>query len=225
MSAVTRRFAEQRWLLDNTIRAVGMDWDQPRSIYLAAPLRPGGQRGLRRDPPAHTKLADASPTFEAVARRREAKAQAAEKDGASRDRARSYFMAASTGPPRSGRSTRTTSRTGSTTSESASATRNTPRSADHHVEPAWIPLPDGSRLPAWFHLPPGYRAGASRVVSLPGMDSFKGIGRRDVRRPVAVDGHRRAGARRAGPVRKPRPRDLLQHGRRGWRRERPPSTG
>jgi len=37
---VTRRFTEQRWLLDNTIRAVGMDWDQPRSIYLSAPCGP-----------------------------------------------------------------------------------------------------------------------------------------------------------------------------------------
>src|SRR3989442_2739312 len=31
---LTRRWTEQRWLLDNTIRSVGMDWDQPRSIYL-----------------------------------------------------------------------------------------------------------------------------------------------------------------------------------------------
>src|SRR2546425_6474663 len=32
---LTRRWTEQRWLLDNTIRSVGMDWDQPRSIYLS----------------------------------------------------------------------------------------------------------------------------------------------------------------------------------------------
>ena len=37
---LTRRWTEQRWLLDNTIRAVGMDWDQPRSTYLAAPCGP-----------------------------------------------------------------------------------------------------------------------------------------------------------------------------------------
>src|SRR5215471_4960314 len=35
--AMTRRFAEQRWALDNIIRANGIDWDQPRSIYLSAP--------------------------------------------------------------------------------------------------------------------------------------------------------------------------------------------
>ena len=38
---LTRRWTEQRWLLDSTIRSVGMDWDQPRSVYLAAPCGPG----------------------------------------------------------------------------------------------------------------------------------------------------------------------------------------
>jgi hypothetical protein len=36
-AATTRRFTEQRWTLDNIIRANGIDWDQPRSIYLSAP--------------------------------------------------------------------------------------------------------------------------------------------------------------------------------------------
>src|SRR5881296_1793798 len=78
---LTRRWTEQRWLLDNIIRSVGMDWDQPRSIYLSTPM--GGEAsadfaGIRQ---RITKLADASPAFEAVARRREAKADAAEQDG------------------------------------------------------------------------------------------------------------------------------------------------
>ena len=32
-----RRFSEQRWSIDNIIQANGIDWDQPRSIYLHAP--------------------------------------------------------------------------------------------------------------------------------------------------------------------------------------------
>ena len=56
--------------------------------------------------------------------------------------------------------------------------------ADHHVEAAWIPLPDGQSLPGWFHLPPDYRGGRIPVViSLPGMDSFKEMG-------VALNGDR-----------------------------------
>ena len=32
-----RRWIEQRWLIDNIIRANGIDWDPPRSVYLWAP--------------------------------------------------------------------------------------------------------------------------------------------------------------------------------------------
>jgi len=91
---VTRRWTEQRWLLDNTIRAVGMDWDQPRSMYLSSPMGPEAQAdfvGIRQ---RITKLADASPAFEAVARRREAKAEAAERDGNLVTARDNFFMAA-----------------------------------------------------------------------------------------------------------------------------------
>src|SRR5207244_12800142 len=37
----TRRWTEQRWLLDNTIRSVGGDRDQPRSVNYSAPRGPG----------------------------------------------------------------------------------------------------------------------------------------------------------------------------------------
>src|SRR5579872_1818740 len=33
-----RRFEEQRWVLDNIIHSVGLDWDQPRTIYWNAPI-------------------------------------------------------------------------------------------------------------------------------------------------------------------------------------------
>src|SRR3979411_2543887 len=35
-----KRFQEQRWVLDNIIRANGIDWDQPRLPGLAAALGP-----------------------------------------------------------------------------------------------------------------------------------------------------------------------------------------
>ena len=47
-----RRFQEQRWLLDNIIRANGIDWDQPRSLYLNGPCGSRGQRRFRRHPRA-----------------------------------------------------------------------------------------------------------------------------------------------------------------------------
>jgi dienelactone hydrolase len=174
---VTRRFTEQRWLLDNTIRTVGMDWDQPRSIYLSSPCGPEANADFAAIRQRITKLADASPAFEAVARRREAKAQAAEKEGAAVTARESYFMAAihwgaAQWPidENDGQNRFYNQRKRECYTQYASL-------ADHHVEPAWIPLPDGKSLPAWFHLPPGYQGGRIPVVvSLPGMDSFKEIG-------------------------------------------------
>src|SRR5437899_8214640 len=43
---MTRRWIEQRWLLDNPIRSVGMDWEQPRSVYLSAPCGPQAAAGF-----------------------------------------------------------------------------------------------------------------------------------------------------------------------------------
>src|SRR5215471_6941861 len=74
---LTKRWTEQRWLLDNTIRSVGMDWDQPRSIYLSTPCGPEANADFAAIRQRITKLADASSAFEAVARRREARARAA----------------------------------------------------------------------------------------------------------------------------------------------------
>ncbi len=91
---VTRRWTAQRWLLDNTIRSVGMDWDQPRSLYLSAPCGPEANADFAGIRQRITKLADASPAFEAVARRREAKAEAAEQDGNPVTARENYFMAA-----------------------------------------------------------------------------------------------------------------------------------
>src|SRR5439155_12235063 len=88
----TRRFREQRWLIDNTIRSVGMDWDQPRSIYLSAPCGPEANADFAAIRQRITKLADAAPAFEAVARRREAKARAAEQNGDLVTARDSYFM-------------------------------------------------------------------------------------------------------------------------------------
>src|SRR5467141_597870 len=73
---LTRRWTEQRWLLDNTIRSVGMDWDQPRSAYLSAPCGPQAAADFALVRSRIQKYADAAPAFEAVGRRREGAARA-----------------------------------------------------------------------------------------------------------------------------------------------------
>jgi len=174
---ITRRWTEQRWLLDNTIRSVGMDWDQPRSIYLSAPCGPEASAdfaGLRQ---RITKLADASPAFEAVARRREAKAQAAEHDQNLVTARENYYMASIHWGAAQWPIDENNEQNRFYNQKKRECFTQYAKLADHRVEAAWIPLPGGKSLPGWLHLPPSYRGGrVPALVSLPGMDSFKEMG-------------------------------------------------
>jgi hypothetical protein len=90
----TKRFGEQRWALDNIIRANGIDWDQPRSIYLSSPCGVEANADFAAIRTSVQKLADISPAFENIARRREAKARAAENDGYAITARDNWYMAA-----------------------------------------------------------------------------------------------------------------------------------
>jgi hypothetical protein len=54
---VMRRWTEQRWLLDNISRSIGLDWDQPRTITCNTPggwYLPPPERVLWSRPPAES---------------------------------------------------------------------------------------------------------------------------------------------------------------------------
>ena len=91
---MTKRFAEQRWALDNIIRANGIDWDQPRSLYLSAPCGVEAGADFAAIRARVQKMADIGPAFESTAKRREAKARAAETDGNLVTACDNWFMAA-----------------------------------------------------------------------------------------------------------------------------------
>src|SRR6516225_3731285 len=80
-AATTKRFAEQRWALDNIIRANGIDWDQPRSIYLSSPCGVEANADFAAIRSRVQKMADIGPAFESTAKRREAKAPEAAAEG------------------------------------------------------------------------------------------------------------------------------------------------
>ena len=91
---LTRRWTEQRWLIDNIIRSVGIDWDQPRSINYNAPCGPEANPDFAAIRERVKKYADISPAFETAAKRREAKARAAEEAGETVTARQNYFIAA-----------------------------------------------------------------------------------------------------------------------------------
>jgi dienelactone hydrolase len=171
--AMTKRFAEQRWTLDNIIRANGIDWDQPRSIYLSAPCGVEATADFAAIRARVQKMADIGPAFESTARRREGKARAAEADGNPVTARDNWFMAAI----HYGAAEWPYDDSGKKHIELHQKKRECygqyARLADHKVEAVSIPF-KGKALPAWFHLPPGIgSAKVPVVIVIPGMDSFK----------------------------------------------------
>ena len=171
-----QRFIEQRWLLDQTIRANGMDWDQPRSIYLSAPSGPEANAdfvGLRM---RIQKLADAAGAFEAVAKRREARAKEFEKNGHIISARENYFMASIHWGGAMWTLDELSEQNIAYNQRKRECYANYARLAANRVEEVWIPF-GGKALPAWFHLPDDYKGGKiPAVVSIPGMDSLKESG-------------------------------------------------
>jgi len=175
VAATTKRFSQQRWALDNIIRANGIDWDQPRSIYLSAPCGVEANADFAAIRARVQKMADIGPAFESTAKRREAKARAAEADGNPVTARDNWYMAAihygaaewpydDSGPQHV-----------ELHNKKRECFSNYAQLADHKIEAVSIPFKTKS-IPGWFHLPPGYSGGKVPVViAIPGMDSFKEI--------------------------------------------------
>lgn len=182
-----RRFEEQRWLIDNVIRANGIDWDQSRSVYLSAPCGAEAAADFAAVRLRVQKLADATPAFEAVAKRREGRARAFEAEDANVSARDNYFMAAihyGAAMWPIDESNAQNIALNQHKRDCYSAYARLASSIDHRVEEAWIPVGGGKNIPGWFHLPYGYTGGRiPAVVVIPGMDSFKEIG-------VALNGDR-----------------------------------
>jgi dienelactone hydrolase len=171
-----QRFIDQRWLLDQVIRANGIDWDQPRSFYLSGPC--GAEAGadfagLRA---RVQKLADAANAFEAIAKRREARAKEFEEQGALVSARDNYFMAAIHWGGAMWTLDESSEQNCAYNQRKRECYASYARLAANTVEEVWIPFGD-TFLPAWFHLPYDYDSGTvPAVVSIPGMDSFKESG-------------------------------------------------
>jgi dienelactone hydrolase len=118
-------------------------------------------------------MADIGPAFEAVARRREAKAKAAEDDGHTVTARDNYFMAAIHWAAAQWPYDQNNDSNVAFNQKKRACFTKYAALADHPVEAAWIPLQD-KVIPAWFHLPANYKGGRiPAVIAVPGMDSFK----------------------------------------------------
>jgi dienelactone hydrolase len=169
----TRRWIAQRWLIDNVIRSVGIDWDQPRSINYNAPCGPEANADFAGIRERVKKYADISPAFESAARRREAKARSAEAATQWVTARQNYFIAAIQYAAAQWPHDENNEKNVALNERKRDCYARYAQYADHRVEAAWVPF-EGKALPGWLHLPVGYSGGRiPAVVSIPGMDGFK----------------------------------------------------
>ena len=170
-----RRFVEQRWLLDNIIRANGIDWDQPRTVYLNAPLGLEATTDFAAIRARVQKFADCSPAFQAAGRRREARAIEAKEAGNNVTARENFLMAAVHWGAAQWPFDENNEENLFCNERKRECYKAYAALAAHRIEEVWIPF-KGWKLPAWLHLPPGYQGGKLPVVvTIPGMDSFKEI--------------------------------------------------
>jgi dienelactone hydrolase len=170
-----RRFGEQRWVIDNIIRANGIDWDQPRSLYIHAPCGIEANADFAGIRERVKKMADIGPAFAAVARRREAKANAAAQADRKITARDNFFMAAVHWGAAQWPYDENDETNIDFNNKKRECYAKYAALADHHVEAVWVPF-KGKAIPAWLHLPPNYSSGKLPVViAIPGMDSYKEI--------------------------------------------------
>jgi dienelactone hydrolase len=171
---VVRRFVEQRWLLDNVIQANGIDWDQPRTTYLNAPLGLMASGDFAAIRLRVKKFADCAPAFQAAARRREAIARAALDAGELVAARENYMVAAVHWGAAQWPYDENNAENLHCNQRKRECYAHYAKLAAHPVEEVWIPFND-TALPGWLHLPPGAKGKVPVVVTIPGMDSFKEI--------------------------------------------------
>lgn len=168
----TRRLREQRWLVDLTIRQVGVDWDQGRTRYTAYPAGPDAEPDFQRIRERVRKLGDVHREFAAAAARRERCSIEAEEDGRFVEAREHAFVAAilwgNAQWPLFGNSPLVL-RLGD---RKTACFDRFIRHAPHPVSRIEVPFGDGS-LPGILHLPAGRDGPFPLHLQIGGMDSFK----------------------------------------------------
>jgi hypothetical protein len=172
-----KRFEEQRWILDNLIQTVGVEWDQPRVNYMSAPGGLEAMGDFRAAAARIAKYADVDREFMAAARRRQAKAEALERDGRTVAARESYFIAsllwATARWPIHEASERLLDLEVKMNQCYAKFIEFSTRSIER------VEIPFGNQfLPAYLHLPDGAKPGAPVpcVITSQGMDGCKETG-------------------------------------------------
>ncbi len=168
-----KRWQEQRWVLDNVIRPVGTEWDQPRIGYTAGPCGPEAFFDFNLVRARVQKLTDMPREYAAAARRRQTKAEAYMKAGRREAARESYYMASLLWGSAQWTLFDNTPENLEYDAAKVACYQGYIAHADHAIERVEIPF-DGRSLPGYLHLPVGWTGEPLPcVLVIDGMDGFK----------------------------------------------------
>ncbi len=167
-----QRWHAQRWVVDDTIRSLGIEFDQNRLRYSLGPVRDetsGADIAILGA--SIRKLADLQPAACAAAERHEGLARRLEDRGHATTAGVHWFAAAQLWLLGAYPLWETSDELVQLHERKTAAYLRWAANADHHVELVGIPFA-GRELPGWLHLPPGHDGSPLPVVvATDGMDS------------------------------------------------------
>ncbi|MBI2935166.1 MAG: alpha/beta hydrolase [Chloroflexi bacterium] len=168
-----KRWAEQRWLLDNTIQAVGPDWDQGRTSRLIRNCGPLIVQDMFRSRSRITKYDDIPAVFGAMAGKWEETGSQAEKQGHPTAASEYYFVAANLYIAAHWAIFEDDNSLKISLNDRKNACMDRVIAyPPHPMERVEVPF-EGRSLAAILHLPLKGKAPYPAVLALPGMDSVK----------------------------------------------------
>jgi fermentation-respiration switch protein FrsA (DUF1100 family) len=168
-----KRWQEQRWILDNIVKTVGVEWDQNRIGYTLGPCGPEAAFDFMGVRTRVQKFADISREFGRAAARREKIAGDFEQEGRTVAARESFFIASLLYGSAQWPIFENSPENIAFNEKKVDCYLKYAEYADHEIRRIEIPFGDKS-LPGYLHLPSKRRAGKLPcVLSIDGMDGFK----------------------------------------------------
>ena len=168
-----KRWQEQRWILDNIIKTVGVEWDQNRIGYTLGPCGPEATFDFMGVRTRVQKFSDISREFGRAAARREAVARRFEEEGRTVAARESFFIASLLYGSAQWPIFENSPENIAFNNKKVACYLKYAQYADHEIRGVEIPFGEKS-LPGYLHLPSKRPPGKLPcILALDGMDGFK----------------------------------------------------
>jgi fermentation-respiration switch protein FrsA (DUF1100 family) len=169
----TRRWQEQRWILDAIIREIGIEWDQARIGYTLGPCGPEATFDFMGVRNRVKKFTDISREFKRAAARREAIAHRFEEEGRTVSARENFFVAALLYESARWPIFENTPENIALNDKKNDCYSKYVRYADHEIRRVEISF-GGKSIPAYLHLPNRRPPGKlPSILAIPGLDTYK----------------------------------------------------